>query len=285
MPDRMTDDKIAQFCSITGASAKDAKKLLDKYKQLEVAIDKYYTDDVHSGKARGGASSGVPSLSKLNTLFDKYKDKDDADIAVDGTIKLCSDLAVDPEDVVLLAVAYELKSPSVGRWTRTGWLEGWKRLKCDNIPAMQDALGRLRKRLESDPTYFGDVYRYTFAFAKQEGQRSISLETALAFWNLLLPHGMKGGALAKRLSSSDSSDDVDMVGVGGDAGWNEDYTQWWFEFLTDKGARGVSKDVWEMFLEFVRSIDSKFQNYDEEGAWPSTVDDFVEYARKRLGPV
>ena len=55
------------------------------------------------------------------------------------------------------------------------------------------------------------------------------------------------------------------------------------------------------FLEFVRTIDSKFEKYDVEGAcravaihgggrlthcgvaaWPSTIDDFVEYAKNRV---
>lgn len=45
---------------------------------------------------------------------------------MDGTIKLCQDLDVDPEDVVLLAVAFELKSPGMGQWTRKGWVDGWK---------------------------------------------------------------------------------------------------------------------------------------------------------------
>jgi hypothetical protein len=43
-------------------------------------------------------------------------------------IKLCEDLMVDPEDVVLLAVAFELKSPKVGEWNRKGWVDGWKNL-------------------------------------------------------------------------------------------------------------------------------------------------------------
>ena len=87
----------------------------------------------------------VPSTSKLNQLFDQYKgmflsptlalgcltwmnfsDPDGENIAVDGTIRLCEDLSVDPEDVVLLAVAYELKSPGMGEWTRKGWVDGWK---------------------------------------------------------------------------------------------------------------------------------------------------------------
>ena len=41
---------------------------------------------------------------------------------------MCEDLAVDPEDVVLLAVAYELKSPRMGVWNRKGWVDGWKRI-------------------------------------------------------------------------------------------------------------------------------------------------------------
>jgi DCN1-like protein 1/2 len=53
---------------------------------------------------------------------------EDDEITVDGTIKLCEDLAVNPEDVVMLAVAYELKSPRVGQWTRKGWHDGWKNL-------------------------------------------------------------------------------------------------------------------------------------------------------------
>lgn len=47
---------------------------------------------------------------------------------MDGTIKLCEDLDVNPEDVVLLAVAFELKSPRVGEWNKQGWTEGWKAL-------------------------------------------------------------------------------------------------------------------------------------------------------------
>ena len=55
-------------------------------------------------------------------------DEDGDDITVDGTIRLCQDLGVDPEDVVLLAVAYELKSPAMGEWSRKGWTDGWKQL-------------------------------------------------------------------------------------------------------------------------------------------------------------
>ncbi|KAF8624039.1 hypothetical protein AX15_006062 [Amanita polypyramis BW_CC] len=266
--DRRTEDNIVEFCSVTAASSKVARRYLDKHKRLDAAIDAYYAE---TNKDRPQVST-----SKLSALFETYKDPDGSDITIDGTIKLCEDLKVDPEDVVLLAIAYELKSPGIGMWTKQGWVQGWKNIGCDTIEGMQSALDRLRGKLVSEPRYFEKVYNYTFDFARTEGQRSLALDTAQAFWSLLLSHGSKGGALTTK---SDGDDDVEMTGEGE---WEERYTQWWFEFLVEKRVRGVSKDVWVMLLEFIRTIDSQFSNYDAEGAWPSTIDDFVEYARKRL---
>ncbi|KAJ7703954.1 defective in Cullin neddylation protein 1 [Mycena rosella] len=289
MVDRKMEENIAQFCGVTGASVKDAKKFLDKYKRVDVAVDAYYGDPAALAAVPAPPRAAAASTSKLNALFDKYKDPDGAEITVDGTIRLCQDLGVDPEDVVLLAVAYELKSPRVGEWNRAGWLEGWKNIGCDALPTMTAALGRLRTKLGSDAAYFTKVYNHTFEFARTEGQRSIALDTAQAFWALLLPHGMAGGALAP-LSGADGDGDVDMDGSsvvhggkgGGGEGWSAEHVDWWFEFLQEKGGKGVSKDTWVMFLDFARTIDARFATYDAEGAWPSTIDDFVEWARARV---
>lgn len=100
-------------------------------------------------------------------------DRDVDEIAIDGTIKFCEDLDVNPEDVVLLAVAYELKSPGIGAFPREGWVEGWKRLHCDSIPKMKAQLAQLNSKLANDTEYLQAVYNFTFNFAKSEGQRSI----------------------------------------------------------------------------------------------------------------
>ncbi|KAK0494382.1 defective in Cullin neddylation protein 1 [Armillaria luteobubalina] len=240
---KMSDETTAQFCSVTGAQPKDAKRYLDKYRRLDAALDAYFNDPDQPLLA---------STSKLNALFDKYKDPDGDEITIDGTIKFCEDLAVNPEDVVLLSIAYELKSKRMGEWGRQGWLEGWRNLGSDNIPAMRAMLPKLSQKLSSDPVYFRKVYNHTFDFGRSEGQRSLAMDSALAFWALLLPHGLKGGALSHD-----------------DEGWKDQYTQWWFEYLEAKGGKGVSKDTWSM-------VCLSFQ------AWPSTIDDFVERARERL---
>lgn len=71
---------------------------------------------------------------------------------------------------------------------------------------------------------------------------------AQGFWALLVPHGLKGGALAHK---RDDGDD-DTMGID-EEGWQEGHLDWWFEFLAGKGQRGISKDVWQM----VRFVDTR----------------------------
>ena len=35
-----------------------------------------------------------------------------------------------------------------------------------------------------------------------------------------------------------------------------------------------------LLLDFVETVDSKLQNYDENAAWPVLLDEFVDYCRK-----
>ena len=156
---------------------------------------------------------------------------------------------------------------------------------------MKAAIPRLRKKLGSDPEYFRRVYIYTFDFARSEGQRSVAIDIALAFWSLLLPHGLKGGALRPQDYGGDDP-------MKADGAWTEEHTQLWYDFLTEKNIKGISKDTWAMvrafppplfffffsfslslwvvihlgnmvqFLDFLRTIDAKFEIYDMEGTFP-----------------
>ena len=45
--------------------------------------------------------------------------------------------------------------------------------RADSISEMKTALVKLRIQLGSDPVYFEKVYKYTFDFARNDGQRSL----------------------------------------------------------------------------------------------------------------
>lgn len=75
---------------------------------------------------------------------------------------------------------------------------------------------------------------------------------------------------------------MDEKGSGDDGnGWGKKHTEWWFEFLREKGSKGVSKDTWNMLAEFIRTIDAKFEEHDATAAWPSTIDDFVDWVKAK----
>lgn len=54
---------------------KDARKYLEKYKRVDIAVDAYYGDPAAIASASPQRTPGPPaaSTSKLNALFDKYK--------------------------------------------------------------------------------------------------------------------------------------------------------------------------------------------------------------------
>ena len=47
-------------------------------------------------------------------------------IGLEGTIEYLETLGLDPEEPAVLVLSWFLQAPSVGAFTRQGFLEGWK---------------------------------------------------------------------------------------------------------------------------------------------------------------
>lgn len=101
----------------------------------------------------------------------------------------------------------------------------------------------------NDPVKFREFYQFAFRYAKSVQQRSLAIDTAIALWELIF------GDLDPRV-------------------------QVWINFLQDRKQKAVPKDTWNLFLDFLRSTDPLYSNYDCEGAWPVVIDEFVEYAKQ-----
>lgn len=73
----------------------------------------------------------------------------------------------------------------------------------------------------------------------------------------------------------------------GKPGWqwksdNHDWLEHWKAFLEQKWTRSVNKDMWNMILEFAfKSVeDESLSFWSEDGAWPSVIDDFVDWCKQ-----
>ena len=208
-----------------------------------------------------------PTRATLTKLFDKYRDdpKNEPDeINVEGTGRLLSDMGIGLEDISSLVFSELVSSPSLGKVTREGFVDGATDVSADSLPKLRNIVLQRRSQLKSDRELFKNVYNHTFSLALQGNQKSLTPEMALEFWRLLFsPEGFE---------------------------WRTARTpwlDWWFEFQEEKWKRAVNKELWRQTLTFAQETmkDESLSFWSEESSWPSVIDDFVEWVKteKRKG--
>ncbi|XP_045470259.1 DCN1-like protein 5 isoform X2 [Harmonia axyridis] len=181
--------------------------------------------------------------------FREYTTADEANvIGPDGIEKFCEDIGVEPENILMLIIAYKMQARRMGFFTKEEWLKGFSDLHCDSVQKLQSKFDYLRSLL-NDPNTFKAIYRYAYDFARDKDQRSMDLETAKAMLQLLL-----GRTWSLYVHFS--------------------------QFLDQSKYKVINKDQWCNILEFSKTISIDLSNYDVDGAWPVMLDEFVEWLRE-----
>jgi DCN1-like protein 4/5 len=203
----------------------------------------------HGKKSNDPDESGF-SLKQLEELYNKYADKDDPQhIGPENMLRFCTDLDVDPENVVMLIMAWHLEAQTMGYFTKQEFIHGFQKLRTDTIQKIKNQTKLMLDELE-DPEKSREIYRFSFNYYKEKGQKVLDVQTACFMLSLLF--GDK---------HTHTTNFIKFL---------QEQTQW----------KGLNADQWMVFLEFSRTIHPDMSNYDENAAWPVIYDEFVEWSKE-----
>eukprot|EP00301_Raphidiophrys_heterophryoidea_P002469 c11152_g1_i2.p1 GENE.c11152_g1_i2~~c11152_g1_i2.p1 ORF type:complete len:167 (+),score=32.83 c11152_g1_i2:455-955(+) len=163
-------------------------------------------------------------------------------------VRLCEAMSVDPADIIMLVIAWKMEATTMCEFSRNEFKTGMTKIGVDSIDGLKSHFASLREELD-DPVAFRDFYVFAFTYSREPGTKVLPLTTASAIWRIVL-----NGRWAM----------LDL----------------WIEFLENEYKHSISKDTWTMLLDFSTTV-SDISSYDDEGAWPVVIDDFVEWARKK----
>jgi len=246
-------DKVKRFVSFTQTSEQLAIHCLSQHDwKLELASDAYFQNPDSYWRDAMTKSNPTVDRKKIDQLFNKYRDANETDkMGAEGIYRFLQDISLPPDSRLVLVMVWKMRAATQCEFTREEFVNGLVEMGVDSVEKLKAKLSLVESETLRDTVKFRDLYIYSFAYAKNPNQKGIELDMAIPYWNILL-----NGRFT-------------LLGL-------------WTQFLTEQHKRSIPKDTWVLLLDFCQSILADLTNYDEEGAWPVLIDDFVEWARPRL---
>ncbi|KAF2225793.1 Cullin binding-domain-containing protein [Elsinoe ampelina] len=250
---------ISQYVALTQTDKTTAAKLLKQFNwDVQQAANAFF-----SGNANVASN---PHKSKLTKLFDSYREnptEEPDEVNMEGMGKMMQDMKVDMESTDLLIFSELVQSPTLGKITREGFVDGLSQQAVSDSAKISALINQRSSVLSSsDRATLKKVYKHTFTIAKAQGSKSIPLDSAIEFWRLLFS--------PPSLSWSTP---------------NSPWLDWWIEFLEAKWKKSVNKDMWDQTLSFAFKTleDESMSWWSEDSAWPGVIDEFVAWVKEKRG--
>lgn len=214
------------------------------------SMQKYFKSALNCVDMPSGGNQSF-SAKKCDSLFNKYADAGSSApvIGPNGVERFCQDLEVQPEDIVMLVLSWKMGAENMGYYKLKEWKTGLAALECDSMSKLKSKIPYLRSLLK-DVASFKKIYRYAFDFARDKEQKSLDIDTGKAMLQLLLDSWHLTGAFVS--------------------------------FLSQSKYKIINRDQWNSLLEFIKTVNTNdFNSYDDEGAWPVMLDEFVDWYKEQ----
>jgi len=165
-------------------------------------------------------------------------------------------MSIDPADRRVLYLAWCAGASRMGYFTREEWNAAAKELRAGTPAAVAAALSSSLAASVDAPRSpdFAPFFEFAFRYCLTEpSQKIVDLDTASAMLSVALPQNChhKGPFL---------------------------------EFLKQqRDYKTVNADQWRGIGRFVREVGPKCADFDDDGAWPLLLDNYVDWVRKGGG--
>lgn len=180
---------------------------------------------------------------------------EDADLmGYGGVEKMCEDIGLGLDDVSLLIMAWHLGASRVGYFTREEWMK-LSNFGITNMETLKTRVPQFPKDVEN-PDNKKRLFMFTFNYVRETPEtKVIPVDLAEAYIRLLLPNSPH----------------------------TDPFCNYLLEQKNDpKGYRAINLDQWKMWYEFSHTVPVDLSNYDESGAWPLVIDNYVINRRTQL---
>jgi len=238
--------RIKEFKEIcAGCGDSTAQSILEQHNwKVDEAINHFFNNRHLYPELKQG------NKNKLEKIWNDYADDEDPTImSEEGMIKFFKDVGVNPESHETLAISWHLQCSEMGLLQKEEFVSGFSKAGCSDKKDMKRQMAQVCRSL-SDQKQFKAFYKWVFHHVKEDDKKK-TIPTALAvqLWQIVL-----GGRNLPLLNK-------------------------WVEFCGEKqesDLKAVSRDVWEQLYDFLRETKT-YKDYDENGAWPVAIDEFIEY--------
>lgn len=246
---------IKDFRGLTNATEKVAKTVLEKFNyNVEQAVDHFFATNIDPGTEKPAPAAKSAAMTQtLDKLFNQYAGKGaDADtIAEEKLEQFFADVGIkQDEGPMAFVLSYKIKCKNVGEISRQEFINAFSEASCDTIPKIAAYVKSIKGSVvdKGQNDQFRTFYRWVFDFNKETGERkTIDKESAIELWRQVLDP-TKFAHLHKFL----------------------DFVE------KDTSLKTVTKDLWDQVYEFGVDIKPDLSNWSDDGAWPVTIDDFVQ---------
>lgn len=175
-------------------------------------------------------------------------------IGPSGIEKMCEDIGIGLDDISLLIMAWHVGAMRAGYFSREEWM------KLSNFGIT--SLATLKSRVMQFPKDVANtdnlkrLFMFTFNYVRETSEtKVIPVDLAEGYIRLLLPTSAHTDPFCTFLLEQKSD---------------------------PKGYRAINMDQWKMWYEFAHTVPVDLSSYDESGAWPLVIDNYVTMRRAQL---